>query len=210
MIKAVIFDLDNCVFDTSSMGDGVIESVFSPLAASTLPEDTKIAVRKALKTDPLNLVLERFAVPVSVGDAMRAAYCDMALPPERNASTYGDEDAIAALPILKFLVTTGYEKFQRSKIARLQIEHLFDEIIIDVLDDPRGIKGKARIFREILHAHQLTKEDVLVVGDNPRSELGAGKDLGIKVVQTLRPGVTKWDEADFYIAHLSELKSLIK
>ena len=51
---------------------------------------------------------------------------------------------------------------------------------------------------------------MLVVGDNPRSELGAAKEVGIKTVQTLRPNIIRWDEADAHIISLYELKELLK
>ncbi len=210
MIKAIIFDLDNCVFDTSSMGGGVVEPVYKVLFDSSLPEETKLAARAAMKTDALPVVLERFSIPAEIGNAMRAEYCNMVLPPERNAATYGDDHYIKNFAVLKFLVTTGYEKFQRSKIERVGIASLFDEVRIDIVDDPKNIKGKKRIFEEILAEYKLQKEEVLVVGDNPRSELQAAKELGIIAIQSLRPGVQKWGDADYHIESFSELAALIK
>ena len=100
-------------------------------------------------------------------------------------------------------------KFQETKIAKLGIAHLFDEIIIDVLDDPNKRKGKTKIFEEILESNKWNKEEVLVVGDNPHSELGAAKALGITTVQTVRPTVIKWKGADHHIESLRELKTLL-
>ena len=48
-----------------------------------------------------------------------------------------------------------------------------------------------------------------MVGDNPLSELGAAKTLGIPAVQTLRPTVVAWDGADYRISSLEELEKLI-
>ena len=209
MIKAIIFDLDNCIFDTSSMGGGAIGAVRDALATSDLSEEVKEQINIALKTDPLEDVLKRFGVPEPTGEAMREAYRNTVLGPERPAKTYGDEDAIKELPVIKILVTSGYKKFQTSKIERLNISHLFDEVIIDFLDDPEQRKGKTKIFKEILKTRGLQKEEVLVVGDNPRSELGAAKELGIKTVQTVRPDVVRWDGADAHISSLHELKDLL-
>lgn len=192
------------------MGGGVIESVRAPLLNSTLPEETKQAASKALHTDPLNMVITNFSLPAEIAGAMRNAYSAVIVPADRNVKTYGDENVIEKLSVLKILVTTGYERFQQSKIERVGIAHLFDEIIVDALDTPNAIKGKKRIFEEILEKHSLEKEEVLVVGDNPRSELGAAKELGIRAVQTLRPGVKEWAEADAHIRSLSELSALVE
>jgi len=210
MIKAIIFDLDNCIFDTSSMGGRAIQGVKDALSASSLPPEIKTAVGQALKTDPLDDVLRRFGVPKELGEVMREAYKTSDVPADCAVRTYGDESAIVPLQVLKILVTSGYKKFQNAKIARLGIAGLFDEIIVDVLDEPAKRKGKKVIFEEILKARHLQKSEVLVVGDNPRSELGVAKELGIKAVQTLRPGVVHWPEADYHIASLHELAGLIK
>lgn len=209
MIKAIIFDLDNCIFDTSSMGGGAISTVLDALHASDLSEEIKIGVSLGLKTDPLEDVLQRLNVPESIGEQMRHAYREVDLSPDRPAKSYGDEQVIKELPVMKILVTSGYTKFQHAKIKRLNISDLFDEIIVDILDYPAERKGKKKIFQEILDTHKLQKDEVLAVGDNPRSELGAAKDLGIKTVQTLRPGVKRWEEADAHIISLDELKNLI-
>lgn len=209
MIKAIIFDLDNCIFDTSSMGGRAISGVKDALNSSNLSENIKAQIGIGLKTDPLDDVLIRFNVPENIGEAMRQAYRDSDLTPETPAFSYGDENVIKDLQVLKILVTSGYKKFQTSKIDRLNIRDLFDKVIIDILDNPKERKGKVKIFQEILEAYGLQKNEVLVVGDNPRSELGAAKELGIKTVQTLRPSIVKWEEADVYITSLHELKDLV-
>lgn len=209
MIKGIIFDLDNCIFDTSSMGGRAIQGVKDALLSSALPEDTKQAIGLALKTDPLDDVLKRFGVPAEVGEAMRVAYRESDVPEDCVVQTYGDEQYIQELSLKKVLVTSGYLKFQTSKIKRLGIESLFDEVIIDVLDDPLARKGKTKIFEEILHRYGWDSGEVLVVGDNPRSELRSAKELGIMAIQTLRPRIEKWDEADHHIFSFKELQALI-
>ncbi len=210
MIKAIIFDLDKCIFNTHSLGEGILAPVLAPLDSSDLSEETKTGMREALWSDPLHVACKRFAIPVSVEEAMRDAYRALVVPADQPIETYGDEVFIATLPVRKFLVTTGYTVFQQSKIDRLGIAALFESIIIDTVDDPSHIKGKKQIFAELLAQYGLQKEEVLVVGDNPRSELGAGRELGIVVVQTLRPGVERWAEAQHHIKSFAELAALIK
>lgn len=210
MIKAIIFDLDKCIFNTHSLGDEILAPVLAPLDASNVPEEVKKGMHEALWSDPLHVAALRFNVPTSVEEAMREAYGLLVVPADRKIETYGDEAFIQALPVRKFLVTTGYQKFQQSKIDRLGIAHLFESIIIDMVDNPSSIKGKKSIFEELLAQYNLKKEEVLVVGDNPRSELGAARELGIVTVQTLRPGVQTWDQADHHIESFSELSMLIE
>ena len=79
---------------------------------------------------------------------------------------------------------------------------------------PEGIYGywdggKKRIFEELLKKNGWRKDEVLVVGDNPASELSAAKSLGILTVQTLRPTIERWEEADYHIQSFRELADII-
>ena len=81
-------------------------------------------------------------------------------------------------------------------------------IYIDAIDEP-GCRGKQKILETILHDYRLQPEQVLIVGDNHDSELAAGVRLGIRTVQTLRPGVPRSPAATHHIQTLHELKSML-
>lgn len=98
---------------------------------------------------------------------------------------------------------------QESKIKALGFERLFTAIYVDAIDEADR-KGKQRTFEEILHVYQLRPEAVLVVGDNPDSEIEAGNRLGIPTVQVLRPGVPRGHNATHHIHGLAELKGLLR
>ena len=117
--------------------------------------------------------------------------------------TYGDMHHVVALTQEKILVTAGDTELQQQKIARSGIAQHFSEIHID------GFGDKESIFRNIMHRRVLGAHRIMVVGDNPNAELGAGKRLGMVTVQTLRPAVVRWDEADFHIASFAELDQII-
>ena len=70
--------------------------------------------------------------------------------------------------------------------------------MIDAIDEDDR-KGKQGIFASILETGQLRPEEVIVVGDNPDSEIEAGNKLGIRTVQILRPGVPRADSATYYV-----------
>ena len=210
MIKGILFDLDYCILDNRTLPAGIIDSVLAPLFSSDLPEDRKKEIRETLRGNALEPVLREQQVPEPVADSMRHAYRELELASDARIKTYGDEGVISSLPTKNILVTSGYRKFQQSKIDLLEIGHLFAYSIIDANDDSRVWKGKERIFAEILKQEGWSPDEVLVLGDNPKSELSAGKTLGIKTVQTLRPGVKKWDGADYHIKVLSELAALVQ
>jgi len=204
MIKAIIFDLDMCILDTHSLTGPFFQPVLDALRNSTLSPELKEKVEYQLWTTSLDDTVNMFAVPEDVAEKMREAYREIEVPDD--IKSFGDEEYIRNLPAKKILVTTGYRKFQETKIEKLGIVDLFDEIIIDALDYREQRKGKKKIFRELLEKNAWGKGEVLVVGDNPMSELGVAKNMGITTVQTLRPTVVKWKEADHHIFSLQELE----
>jgi FMN phosphatase YigB (HAD superfamily) len=201
MIKAIIFDLDNCIFDTRTLGEGTLASVLAPLYASTLSEEIKKGVSDALWITRFEDVVVQYALPANVAELMRIECRRLEIPEGRAVKSCGDESYIPLLPVKKFLVTSGYRKFQTSKMIHIGIVEMFDGIFVDDMDDGALRTTKKQIFIEILESNDWTKEEVLVVGDNPRSELGVAKELGIKAIQTVRPGVQ--------ITSFGELKSFI-
>ena len=208
MVRAIFFDLDMCVLDTFSLKGSFFDEVINVLRSSSLEDALKEKIESQLWTTSLDDTAKMFALPKDILLRMREAYAQMECPD--GITTYGDESFIKDLPVKKILVTTGYQRFQESKIRKLGIEDLFDEIIVDAIDVPELRKGKKKIFKELLKHHAWQASEVLVVGDNPVSELGAAKSLGIPTVQTLRPKVVKWGEADHHVASFAELASLIK
>ncbi len=207
MIRGIIFDLDLCILDTHSLTGDFFNPVLDPLYQSNLDDTFKRKINDLLWTTSLEDVVKTLSVPEHVANPMREAYRNLDVP--LGIKSYGDENFIETLSLTKLLVTSGYKKFQTQKIEMLGISKLFSEIIIDELDYKEQRKGKQKIFEEILEKHGWGNREVLVVGDNPLSELAVTKALGIPSVQTLRPTVIKWDEADFHISSLEELQSIV-
>ncbi|MDP3941515.1 MAG: HAD-IA family hydrolase [bacterium] len=209
MIKGIIFDLDMCILDAHAFTGTFFDPVLDVLHNSDLPKELKEKIDYQLWTTSLDDTMEMYSVPEDIAERMREAYRKIEVPADIETKSYGDEEFIRDLPVKKFLVTSGYKRFQETKIARLGVASIFDEIIIDAFDDRDKRKGKKKIFQEILEKNNWGNDDVLVVGDNPMSELGAAKSLGIPTVQTLRPTVVRWDDATYHINSFDELKALI-
>lgn len=207
MIKSIIFDLDFCIFDTRSLGEQILDPVLAPLYASRLSEEVKATIARTLWSTSLEDTIALFDIEPLLAAAMREAHQHLAVPD--TACTYGDEESLLELPVYRILVTSGYESWQKSKLKKLGIEHLFHEMIIDVIDDPKARKGKRGIFEELLQTHGWQPHEVLVVGDNPHSELKAARELAIPTAQTLRPTIERDSLADHHITSLHELALLI-
>ena len=122
---------------------------------------------------------------------------------------YADLDLLATLDAARFLVTSGFTRFQNSKIDALGIRALFASVHVDAIDIAAPV-GKEAIFRHILREHRFEPREALVIGDNPDSELAAGARVGIRTVQILRPGVVRSATANHHIRGLDELAALAR
>lgn len=90
---------------------------------------------------------------------------------------FKDYAHIRSIPMDKFLVTTGFVKLQMSKVEMLGIANDFKDIII--VDPDVSAKTKKDVFMDIMKAHHYQPEELLIIGDDPNSEIRAAQELGI-------------------------------
>jgi putative hydrolase of the HAD superfamily len=90
---------------------------------------------------------------------------------------YKDFATIEAVNLPKFLVTFGFAKLQQSKIDGLGVRSQFKEIF--VVDPEITPETKRDILLRIMEQYGYRNKDLLVIGDDPESEIKAGQDLGI-------------------------------
>jgi FMN phosphatase YigB (HAD superfamily) len=95
-------------------------------------------------------------------------------------------------------------------LARFKIEDFFHTTVADM--DVGFAKPDPRIFRLALENLRLAPEQVIMVGDNPKTDIKGAYDLGIRTVRLMRgPNRTQPDcvEANFKIRNFSTLASII-
>lgn len=207
-IRLMIFDLDMCIFDTETQRPTVISAITQVLDMFEMPHERRIAALTDLRAhaSPVDIALTQGFSP-QVRKAVIERYRMIEMSP--HARTFGDEHHIAQCAIERVLVTAGLPEVQNRKIDHVGIRHLFSEIYVDAIADDGTHLGKEAIFQGIMEARHLEPRQIVVLGDNPKTELGAGKNLGMYTVQTLRPGVVRWAKADFHITSFAELHALV-
>ncbi|CAN5675031.1 hypothetical protein BH23GEM7_BH23GEM7_19340 [soil metagenome] len=209
MVRAVIFDLDNCLSPAEAVDRELYEPAFEAIRGANhgaVPDDVLQRALSAMWRHPLDWVAESYGFSPAMLSAGWAAFVEMEAAAPMHG--YADLPVLASLPVLRFLVTSGFRRLQESKIQALGVEDLFTRIYIDALDEP-GRKGKQALFEEIVRTHGLSADEVLVVGDSSHAEIEAGNRLGLPTVQILRPGVPRGTNATHYIESLGELPDLL-
>jgi HAD superfamily hydrolase (TIGR01549 family) len=210
MIRAIIFDLDNCLSAADEVGKQLMQPVFDAIREANDGRLSEPELQRAFADCwriPLDVVAEQHGFSKEMLEAAWKVSVDLEV--QDPMCGYEDLRLLRDLPVQRFLVTSGFRRLQESKIKALGFRDLFTEVFIDAIDEP-GRKGKHGWFAEILQRHQLQASEVLVVGDNPDSEIAAGNKLGTPTVQILRPGVPRATTATHYIRDLAELKPLVQ
>ena len=114
-----------------------------------------------------------------------------------------------------FLVTSGNLEEQGAKLNQLGLRPLLDEVMI-VKRDGEG-KAKGDCFQRLMKKYHLTPKEVMCVGDRIEDELAAAAALGMTTAM-LRHGQhyerfasssQKEMEPDFFIKNIGELLGLL-
>ncbi len=211
MIRALICDLDNTLFPTRAIPRSVLQPALDAVravnrAGSHVPESRLEEALEDCWDLSFDEVAQRYALPAPLCQAW--AKSAERLEANGPLELYPDAAVLWTLPLRRFLVTTGYRRFQESKIAALDIAHRFEGICIDALGD--GRVGKEALFRQLMVEHRLASHEVAVLGDNAESELAAGHRLGLWTVQIVRERAVSSPSAHFRIDSLTELPAVLE
>jgi putative hydrolase of the HAD superfamily len=209
VIRALIFDLDNCLADAREAGDELYEPAFDAIRRANRGTVAQAALASAFEDiwrHSLDWVAAHYGFSREMTEAGWRVFSGLEV--NRKLHGYGDLSVLSELPANRFLVTSGFRRLQESKIRSLDLVPLFTAIYVDAIDE-HDRQGKLGHFERILLKQRLTAAEVLVVGDNADSEIAAGARLGMPTVQTLRPGVPYAANATFHIHSLPELKELL-
>ncbi len=180
MKKALLFDLDNTIYPVSAIADQLFTSLFNLLDENSAMinlsnTNTVELIKEEMTRRPFQHIADKFELDTNIRNqmlrALRQLTFDLPMEP------FADYHELKPIPLDKFLVTTGFPKLQYSKIKQLGIAEDFKEIII--VDPDQSNRTKKDVFEWIMAKYNFQPEDLLVIGDDPESEIKAGLTLGI-------------------------------
>jgi putative hydrolase of the HAD superfamily len=178
--KALIFDLDNTIYPVSAIADNLFAKLFAVLdeysGSINLGDNDRVnKIKEEMTRRPFQYIADKYDLDKDLNDKMvdtlRTMTYDLPMQP------FEDYHHLRQIPLDKFLVTTGFFKLQMSKVKQLGIELDFKEIYI--VDPDVSGKTKKDVFAEIMQKHHYQPADLLVIGDDPDSEIKAAMELGI-------------------------------
>lgn len=209
MIRAIIFDLDSCLAAANEVGDHLFAPAFDAIRIANqgrIPDTTLAQAFADCWRCSFDFIAEKYNFTSAMRTVGWQAFKQITVTVPMKG--YFDLAVLKELPVPLFLVTSGFRRLQESKIRALGFADWFAGIQIDAIDEPDR-KGKHGLFADILKNNRLAPEEVLIVGDNPDSEIDAGNRLGMKTIQILRPGVPPGSNAHRQIHGLAELKEIL-
>lgn len=173
--KALIFDLDDTIYAAKSVVDPMYAELFSMIKGK-VDGDVFRRIREDILTTPFHVIADRYSLDQDLKDQG----LDLCLNMDYRGpmSPFADYKLTKGNSADRFLVTAGYTKLQKSKIRQLGIEKDFKEIFIP--DPYTSELTKTDVFNHILNKYRYDPAEVLVIGDNPETELAAAKELGIE------------------------------
>ena len=206
MDYTLIVDLDNTLFDTSSMDRTMfmpaIEQMRKHFASQALADR---AIRD-IWTYPIDEVSRKYDIPDPIiEDFLRNLE---AVEYNLDISPFEDYKILKEINAEKIMVTTGIESLQRAKISELGIADDFTAIYIDKVTDTHRIYKKG-IFSKIVQESTCKGHQIWIIGDNGNAEIKAGRELGLKTIQRKMPDQIASEYADFTLHTFHELHPIL-
>lgn len=231
MTKAIIFDLDDTLMDTTGQvtEKGQLRAIKAMVKAG-LPLSYKRAVRyrnklirkKGVHAHHIPLMVKNLVK--NPAEAKRLLY--MGLKAHHTTPIKNIKPLPGTIKLLEglrkkgcrlYIVSHGLKKTQMKKIKKLKIGKYFDRIFID---DSHDESFKEEFFEHIIkdeiENNKLKPEDIISVGNRIDSEIMLSNKLGLTTVlmvhgrySKLKPR-NKWEKPDFSIRKISDLLQVLK
>lgn len=222
-IKAVIFDLDDTLYDcTGSLMESARLRAAEAMVKAGLPcskEDAYyLQISLADRYGPRCNVFDRIAEKFSMGEELSAIALEA-----YNSDEVGDirpfPDTVQTLETLRnkgyklFMVTSGLFRRQHKKIELLGLADYFDDILVQDID--RGLTHEECML-DIMSRQGLTPQEIAVVGDRIHSEIRAANYLKMTTIQFMHGRFksmtpkNELEEADYRVHRLSELIDVLE
>ena len=205
-IKAIIYDFDNTLYSVRSIGKELFTPLFDLIASTKQHDENMEEIKNDLMGKPFQVVAKEHHFSEELIEQCTELLRKLTYKGEIRP--FGDYQETKKIPGDRYLVTTGFADLQWSKIRRMGIEEDFQEI--HVVDPDTSPKTKKDVFADIMERKEYAPSEVLVVGDDPESEIKAAKELGIDTA-LMDPGdLHHSPDCTVKIASFTELRDWLK
>ena len=222
-IKAIIFDLDDTLYDCSGTlvlrGRRQVAGKIARLIKCSEEEAYSLQLemeeKYGVKANIYEKIVSHYHLPGTYAQELLEEFVHINI-----SDITAFPDVIETLKRLKaqgyrlVLVTSGDKEMQRKKIDALGLNNrYFDDIVIT--ERNKGQSKKA-CFQEIMKRYDLQAEEGICVGDKIDDELSASKSLGMVTVmfehgrhyKAYLKVQDKYIKPDYFIKHIKDILGL--
>lgn len=178
MKSVLFFDLDNTIYPVSSIADELFKKLFETIAASGDFKGNLEDVKTEIQRTPFEKVANAFYFGNDLYSDCLSILNELVY--DKPMQAFADYRHVQELPQKKYLITSGFTKMQQSKILQLGIENDFEGVFI--IDLQKSSQSKKEVFQQIIIRNNFKPNEILVVGDDIKSEIQAAKDMGLDFV----------------------------
>ena len=207
MRKLLIFDLDDTIFNTKSIGLEPVKTILDSFTEILYQVYTSENVQEIIN-DVWKIPFDEVCIKYQLPTEIQKEFEDLIQNQDYRFTIQAFEgyQTIASLAFKKVLLTTGFEKLQYSKIEALDIKEDFDKIYIDnPLSIPR--RDKFTLLKTILK--DFPDYTPIVIGDNVHSEIKAAHQLGLASIQMAHYQQKRSSLATHYCLNFKDLMTYL-
>lgn len=191
MIRCVIFDLDDTLYNERTYVEGAMLEVAEYFSSKYSLNKDKVYAEliHILDEKGRGRVFDEFMMKHGIDEeVMKAVGVYRASRP--SLKLYDDaEDIIKELKrrnILMGIITDGCSQVQHNKVSSLSILDKFDDIIITD-DYDNAAKPSTVPYKMILENHKdINADECIYIGDNPNKDFVGAKSSGMKTARIIR------------------------
>jgi len=221
MIKAVVFDMDDTLFEEKEYvlsGFSAVDQYLSEKGVVGFYEKSKELFESENRGRIFNDVLDFYGVPFNQSDIKNLVEVYRNHIPDIKLL----QDAKWSIDQLKTkyelgLITDGYLNAQRHKAKALNLEEEFAVLIFTDELGREHWKPSEKPYLEIKKYFNVDHHELIYIGDNPTKDFITAKKLGWKTIRIEREGSEYSEieypdeyEADYQIKSLYDLPKLIE
>jgi len=222
-IKAIIFDLDDTLYDCSGTlvlrGRRQVAGKIARLIKCSEEEAYSLQLemeeKYGVKANIYEKIVSHYHLPGTYAQELLEEFVHIDIS---DITVF--PDVIDTMIQLKgrgywvVLVTSGDKEIQRKKIDVLELNNrYFDDIVIT---ERNNDQSKKACFQEIMKRYDLQPEEVICVGDKIDDELAASKSLGMVSImfehgrhyKAYLKVQDKYIKPDYFIKHIKDILEL--
>lgn len=221
-INAVIFDLDNVLFNEQDYINAAYRNIARflskryPISEQQVYQKLLNVLQKKTSMYPhlFDDLLTELGLDQTLLTDILKIYVNTTLNLELHPCAEQLLNTLKKQKVRLGLVTNGNVETQRNKVRLLKIDKYFDTIVYAREAGKGKEKPNPEVYRVTLEALRSKPEETVCIGDNPYTDFLGAKKLGIQTVRLLNGEfknvrLSAEYEADLAVKNLEEFSTII-